>query len=131
MRIVLYAHSGLRYLVLLAALVLAVASLTGILTHKPAGKLSRILGASFVGLLDLQILLGLTLLLLGLYTPRVIGHLVLMLTAAAVAHTGHVMARRRPEQAHRWRLGGVLVASLLIALAIAAIGRTVFQSTAF
>lgn len=132
MTFLFYAHSGLRYLVLLAGLVavayLAYAAATG----RGADRPSRIVTAAFTGLLDLQIVLGLLTMVTGIYYPALIGHLVMMLLAAAVAHGASITARR-PEQAARAatiRLAGVAVALLLIVGGIVSIGRAVFGSGA-
>jgi hypothetical protein len=122
-----YAHSCCRYLVLIAAVVLGVTSLVGLLSGKPAGRLSRVLGACFVGFFDLQMVSGLSLLILGFFTPRLIGHLIPMMLAVAVAHATHRVARRRPPQAHRWRLIGVLVSFLFVVVGVKAIGRPLLR----
>lgn len=124
-----HAHSGLRFLVLLAGLVALAYFAYGAATRRPADRLGNILGAMFNGLLDLQIVLGFVLILLGLYYPMVIGHLVLMLAAAAVAHVLSVVARRaaEPRRHHVLRLAGVAGALLLVAAGIGAIGRGLFE----
>ncbi len=127
-----YAHSGLRYLVLLAAFVavgyLAYSAATG----RGAERTARVVTAVFVGLLDLQIVLGLLLMVMGTYYPAIVGHLFMMLLAAAAAHGASVAARRSGNagRATKIRLAGVAVALLLIVGGIMSIGRSVFGSGA-
>ncbi|WP_224243421.1 hypothetical protein [Hyalangium gracile] len=125
------AHSGLRYLVLLAGLVALAYFVSGLATKRPVGKGVRIIGSSFVGLLDLQVLLGILMVAMGRYYPRLIGHIVLMLLAAAVTHVLLVINRKRPNPGYLLPLIAVLAALVLIVGGIMAIGRGVFTSTAF
>lgn len=127
-----YAHSGLRYLVLLAALVAIGYAAFAWLKHRPADRAGRITGAAFTGLLDVQILIGLVLLVSGIYYGALIGHLVMMLLAAAAAHGGAVLARNAAEgrRAHAIRIVAFSLALLLIVGGIAAIGRGVLQGGA-
>lgn len=123
------AHSGTRYLVLLAA---AVALAAAVLNWggRRTGRGERVTGGIFVGLLDLQVLLGVLLLLQYPWRAQLIGHLAMMLLAVAVAHGGSVLAKRRePEQpgapvrAAAWGM-----ALFLIVGGIMALGRGVFTS---
>ena len=57
----LHAHSGLRYLVLLAAIIVIVKSVIGWLGNTSYSKFDRIIAPSYVGLMHLQLLLGLLL----------------------------------------------------------------------
>lgn len=129
-RMLYYSHSGLRYLVLLAGLGLVVYCAAGLLTKATPGRPLRIAGAIFAGLLHTQVLLGLLLVAQGLYYPRLIGHIVLMLLAAVLAQVALSVNRRRP--APGWVLP--LVAAVgglgLIAAGVAAIGRGLFTTTA-
>lgn len=129
MRIVWYAHSGFRYAILLSALLLIVVCVMGLLAGKPGPRAVRIFGAVFVGLLDLQLLLGIGLLAGGFYTRRAIGHLAMMVPAVAVAHVCQVLGRKRPGGTYRWPLAGALAALLLISAGVLAIGRGVFESS--
>src|SRR4051812_31634705 len=94
-------HSVLRYLILLAGLVALGVFAVGASTAKPAGKSVRIAGAVFVGLYDLQILLGLVLLLTRPYYPALIGHVVTMLVGAALAHVLLAKNRRRAQPGYQ------------------------------
>jgi hypothetical protein len=129
MNILFHAHSGLRYLVLLAGLVALAYFVSGLVAKRPVGKGVRVLGAIFTGLLDLQVLLGIVLVALGRYYPRLIGHIVMMVLAAAVTHVLLVVNRKRPSPGHLLPLIAVALALALIAGGIMAIGRGVFTHT--
>lgn len=126
----LYAHSGIRYLVFVAALAVIGYAIYGMATGRPYDKTMRILSAAFTGLLDLMILLGVTLLFTGMFYPQLGGHIVMMILAAAVAHVVHGVMKRRPpeQQTYAPHLVGTLVALGLIAAGIMAIGRPLVGS---
>jgi cytochrome bd-type quinol oxidase subunit 1 len=121
-----HAHSGLRFLVLLAALVALVILLAGWTGRKPWTKGARIATAAFTGLLDLQVLVGIVLVATGVYYPRLMGHITLMVLAAVFAHGLGVAARRAADDRRRYglALAGVALALVLMLAGIAAIGRT-------
>jgi hypothetical protein len=122
-----HAHSGLRYLVLLAAAASFLYSLVGAVTARPWDKGGRILLVSFVGLLDLQVLIGLILVFVFPFYPALWGHIVLMVLAAVVAHFTSIMNRRRPPEPrnHLTAALGVVGALILVVGGITAIGRPV------
>ena len=130
MKILYYAHSGLRYLVLLVGLVALAYFVWGLATRRAAGRGVRALGAAFVGLLDLQVLLGLVMLVLGRYYPQLIGHIVMMVLAAVTAQVSMSVNRRRPQPGFVLPLAGVVLALVFIIGGIMAIGRGVFTSSA-
>ncbi len=131
MNFLFQAHSGLRYLVLLAGLVALAYFVSGLAMKRPVTKAVRILGSSFMGLLDLQVLLGIILVAMGRFYPQLIGHIVMMLLAAAETHALLVINRKRPSPGYLLPLIAVLVALALIAGGIMAIGRGVLSQTAF
>jgi hypothetical protein len=122
-----HAHSGLRYLVLLAAVASFLYSIIGAVTDRPWDKGGRILLVSFVGLLDLQVLIGLALVFIWPFYPALWGHIVLMVLAAAVAHFTSIVNRRRPPEKknHLTAALGVVGALILVVGGITAIGRSV------
>ena len=131
MNFLFHAHSGLRYLVLLAGLVALAYFVSGLVAKRPVGKGVRVLGAIFSGLLDLQVLLGLVMVAMGRYYPRLIGHIVLMVLAAGVTHALLVINRKRPNPGYLLPLIAVVAALVLIVGGILAIGRGVFTTTPF
>ena len=124
------AHSGIRYLVLLLGIVAIVLYLFKFIGRRPATKGDRILMSVFVGAFDLQVLLGVVLVAAGIFYGALMGHLMMMLLALVSVHAASVMARRATDdrRAHGLRLGGVLLAFLLILGGIMAIGRSPFGS---
>ncbi len=124
------AHSGLRYLVLLMGLVALVYFVYGLVTRAPVDRKVRILGSSFAGMLDTQILLGLVLIGAGWpFQPMLWGHLSLMLLAAVLAHVLLVVNRKRPQPGFLLPAIAVGGALALILLGILSIGRGPLSST--
>jgi uncharacterized membrane protein len=125
--VLFHAHSGLRYLVLLAAVIAIVFVAIGMASRGPYGRGSRISGAAFMGLLDLQVVVGLILLALVPFQPILIGHIVMMVLALVTAHGLRVMAKRATTDAarHRHALLAVVLPLLLVVGGIMAIGRSV------
>jgi hypothetical protein len=121
-----HAHSGLRYLVLLAAVVAAGYSIFGWVQARGYDRPARVLGSVFVGLLDVQILLGLALLVVWPFYPALIGHITLMGLALVVAHATSIGNRRRPEgPTHPRQVVGIALTLLIVIAGILAIGRPV------
>lgn len=119
----LHAHSGLRYLVLLAGVAAIGYYAFALATGRPAGKATRVVGSVFIGLFDLQVLLGLALVAMGRFYPQLIGHLAMMLLAAAQAHVLLVVNRKRATPGNVLPLVAVVVALALAVGGIYAIGR--------
>lgn len=127
MTMLFHAHSGLRYLVLLVALIAVVWFLWGWIARRPPGRPGRIVMSTFVGLVDLQVLIGLVLFFGGHRPSGIHGHLTLMLLATIVLHVASALARRRPAPARTvLPLAGSLLASSLIVGGILAIRDAVF-----
>lgn len=120
MNILLMAHSGLRWLVLLVAVVASIKFLIGWLQRGQYKGMDRGLMAAFSGLLDLQSLLGVVLLiwsgLTGVGFPFFrIAHGLIMIAAVVLAH----MSRRwsNADDATRFRNHlFLIVGSLLLVL---------------
>jgi heme A synthase len=121
-----HAHSGLRYLVLLAAVV-AIVALAYALTTGRGVRPAQWLATTFTALLDLQIVLGIALVFGGLFPDAVVGHLALMLLAAVVVHGSSIIGNRSSSDRRELgiRLAGIVVALALIVGGIMAIGRSV------
>jgi heme A synthase len=126
MRFLYHVHSGLRYLVLLAAIAAVIALLYARESGR-VGRATRILPAVFTGLLDLQVLLGIGLVLGGLMPDIVVGHIFMMIPALVVAHGTSIWARRSTDERRALgiRFGGIMLALLLIIVGIMALGRSV------
>ena len=124
------AHSGLRYLVLLAGIAALLYFAYAGFANKGNRKTGRSIGAAFCGLLDLQIVLGLVLVATGLFYGALMGHLFMMIIAAVVSHGAMVLGRNQEDESkgNKVRFAGVLVTLLLIVAGIMSIGRDVFGS---
>jgi len=122
-----HAHSGLRYLVLLAALVAVAYLLRGWVARRAWDRAARVVGAMFTGLLDLQALLGIGVALARPWEGRYVGHVVMMLLALVVAHAFSSSAKRVADDHARYgrALLAVIVPVVLIIGGILAIGRRV------
>jgi 4-amino-4-deoxy-L-arabinose transferase-like glycosyltransferase len=126
-----HAHSGVRYLVLLAGFAVLAYTVYALLTRRPYDQLMRRLGGAFAGLVHLQVLLGIGVLFTGRFYPALGGHIVLMVFAAVAAQTVPSVMRRRPmdERTFFPHLIGTLAALALIVAGILAIpGGQVFGS---
>jgi len=123
---IFHAHSGLRYLVLIAGVVALIVMARGMSGRRPFEKPSRISLAAFTGLLDLQVLLGIAMVVLGCFYGALMGHLMMMILAAVAAHALSVYARKQadPRRAHTLGLVGVVLALALITGGIMSIGRS-------
>ena len=118
------AHSGLRYLILLLAVIAAVYALIGLPRKQPVDKAGLTMLRIFTVLLDIQVVLGVLTLVSGRYFSQLIGHIVMMIGAVAVAHLGAV--RLKNAEAER-RGYGLLLASVLIPLALILAGILAIQ----
>lgn len=125
MTVLFHAHSGLRYLVLLAGVLALGYSAVAMLRRRPWDRPGRILLVSFVGLVDLQVLIGLVLVFLWPFYAALWGHIVMMVLAAVVAHIAAVINKRRPVEtrSHLVAVLGVAGALILIIGGITSIGR--------
>ncbi len=120
------AHSGTRYLVLFLGLIALAWFARGALGRRPFVRPSPAILTGFVGFLDLQILLGIALVIGGRRPAAVWGHLTVMLAAAAVIHVVAARQKRRPQPAsHGLPLVGVALTMALIVVGILAIGRPI------
>ncbi|MEO8945285.1 MAG: hypothetical protein ABI338_02215, partial [Gemmatimonadaceae bacterium] len=83
--------------------------------------------------LDLQILLGVALMMGGVFPDAVTGHLILMVFAAVVTHGAFLIGQQSSSQRHELgiRLGGIALALILIVVGIMAIGQTVLGFSAW
>jgi hypothetical protein len=131
MNFVFQAHSGLRYLVFLMVVVALVVFAEGLSRGRAFGRFHRVVGASYAGLVHLQASLGLVLVAMGKFYPRLIGHVVTMLAAAVSLQVLLSLNLRRPKPGFLWPLIGVVVTMACFAAGLAAIGRGLFEATPF
>jgi hypothetical protein len=131
MDMIFYAHSGLRFLVLLSGVIAAAVLLWGWSAGRPLAGQSRAATAVFTGTLDLQVLLGIATVLTRPWYGALMGHLIMMIGAAIAAHAITVYGRKQADhkRAHLVTLAGVVLALLLILGGIMTIGRSPFQMT--
>ncbi|MEM0940771.1 MAG: hypothetical protein AAF600_11460 [Bacteroidota bacterium] len=125
----LQAHSGLRYLVLLTAVFVVVKSLIGWFGNTSYTKFDKILAPSYVGLMHLQLLIGL--LLYFIYSPFVtfnmgdrvsrywsVEHVALMVFAVVTAQAGRSISRKSSDAQVKFRFQTIFFGiSVLLVLA--------------
>ena len=121
-----YAHSGLRYLVLLAGVLTLGYALYGAVAGRAYDRTMFRLARAFSGLTHLQLLLGVALLFSQPFYPALIGHIMPMVFAAAAATIAPAVMRRREPAARTWipHVVATLLALVLMVLGIIAIGRS-------
>jgi predicted permease len=120
-RFICFAHSGLRWLVVLAAVVALVWLVLALAQRRPFEGTTRRILAAWGGVLGLQWLIGVVYMIAwGVFAPYQWTHALLMTGALAAAH-GHYALKRRPDNA---RLLAALI-GLVVALALVYIGVTV------
>ena len=126
------AHSGIRYLVLLFGVACAVYAIFGWATGRPYDRAMRAIASIFAGTLHLQILLGVVVIFTRGFYPALMGHILTMVIAAAVAQLPVSVMRRRPDDQRTYPPHAVsaLIALALIWAGVAAIGRSLLGSAA-
>ena len=122
----LQAHSGFRYLVLLAGVLTVLYSAYGVISGRSYDYKMRFLSSSFAGLLHLQILLGLILIFSGRFQPAVAGHILMMVFAGVAGQIPVSVMRRRPDEEKTYLPHTIwaLTALIIIFLGLKAIGRS-------
>ncbi|MBT3323272.1 MAG: hypothetical protein HN392_13390 [Anaerolineae bacterium] len=122
--ILLYAHSGFRWLIILAAILALIVFGYGWLKKKTFPKLGRILPAAYSGLLDAQVLLGLIYLLLlasktGGFPRFRLEHMVIMILSAFIAHLPARWRKSKKENLYRNTFLAILSSLIIIYVGIA------------
>jgi hypothetical protein len=122
-----YAHSGLRYLVLLAGVLVLGYAGYGQATKRKYDKTMRILAAVFTGALDLTALVGLGHLFSGVFYPQLSGHIASMVLAVTVAHGVSAVMKRRPVEERTFlpHIVATIVVLALVSAGIMAIERPI------
>ncbi len=124
----LHAHSGFRYLVLLTGVIVIAYAAYGLATKNQYGKRMRILSGIFTGVVDLTALLGLLVVIFtDNFYPQLTGHIMMMVVAVVTAHVVHGVMKRRPPEAQSFtpHLIGTLVVLACLAAGIIALGRPI------
>ncbi len=123
----LSAHSGLRYLVLLLGLVVIAYGAYGMVSKRPYHSRMRVLATAFTAALDLTVVLGVAHLFTSTFYPQLAGHLTMMVLALAITHIVSVVQRRRPleQRTYTPHVVGTLVVLAIISFGILAIGRPI------
>lgn len=104
----LHLHSVLRWIALAVVVILVIKSIIGLTSKSAFGKLDNILGASFVGTMHLQFLLGLV--LYFIFSP---------ITETVFADFGAAM---KNAELRFWAVEHVTI--MILAIALAQIGRS-------
>lgn len=124
----LQAHSGFRYLVLLAGIIVILYAAYGLATKRKYGTRMRVLSGVFTGIVDLTAVLGLLVVIFytNFYT-QLTGHILMMVLAVVTAHVVHGVMKRRPQQDKSFtpHIFGTLIVMACIVAGIMAIGRPI------
>lgn len=122
MNIVLLVHSIVRFALLLVMLLGLVRAIVSIAKHAEAKQLDQTLAAVFVGLFDLQALLGLLIIFLGgLLGPL---HPLLMFIALVIAHwIQSIMRQAQAASVRQLRVALYTVPLAIVLFSLALIGR--------
>jgi uncharacterized membrane protein len=122
-------HSLVRWLVVIAAVAAIIRYLVDLIGKSPNAEMGRKLMLAYTSLLDVNVLLGLILIVgraiaTGQILPAWLEHAVTNFVAVIVAHIFAARSRKMddPKRAARWRLGGVVVSILMIVAGVAVIG---------
>ncbi|MEO9870702.1 hypothetical protein [Ekhidna sp.] len=114
----LHLHSGLRWLILVAVIIAVLKSLVGLFAGSNYSKFDKILAVSFVGLMHLQLVIGLV--LYFFYSPFVtynmgdpvqrfwsVEHIALMLFAVAAAQVGRSISKKTNDAQVKFRFQSI------------------------
>lgn len=133
----LHAHSGIRWLTLLLAVVVLVKSVAGLFGKSPSyGKADNAFAASFVGTMDLQFLIGIILYFFlspitqtaledfgaAMKIPGLryyaVEHITIMIVAIALAHIGRSKAKKSYEAKKKFKLQSIFFGISLVLMLI-------------
>ena len=121
MNVVLVLHSIVRWGIVLVGLVSFARSLLVLTGHVQGNNMDRGLMSGFTGLLDLNVLLGLIVIIgLGQWAAVQIEHAVTNIIAVAVAHVFAQRAKKIEDAKLKARMNalGVLISLLIIVLGV-------------
>ncbi len=121
MDIVLLLHSLVRFLILIAAIVGIVKALISLAQKSASDSLDQTVASVFLGLYDLQVLIGILIVLLGGLTQAI--HPIVMLVGVLIAHGLQSMTKRaKGSNVPIYRLGFYILPLLVILIGLASIG---------
>lgn len=121
MDIVLLLHSLVRFLILIAAAVGIVKALISLAQKNVSDSLDQTVASVFLGLYDLQVLLGILIILLGGLTQAI--HPIVMFVGVLIAHGLQNMTKRvKGSNVSIYRLGFYVLPLLVILAGLASIG---------
>ena len=122
-------HSLVRWLVVVAAVIAIIRYAIDLVGKSPDAELGRKLMMAYTILLDVNVLLGIILLVgraigVGQILPIWIEHAVTNLIAVVIAHIFAARAKKQADakRTAAWRLAGVLISIALIVMGVARIG---------
>jgi len=119
--IVLLLHSLVRFVILLVAVVGVIKVLIVLVQKSKPDQIDQMLASVFTGLYDLQVLLGLLLILLGGLSQAI--HPIVMFVGVLLAHGLQVMTKRAEGvSATMYRLALFVIPLLVILAGLATIG---------
>ena len=113
-----HAHSGIRYLVLTFAVAALIYYAYGLIAKKPFDKTARIMGIIFNSTLDLNVLLGIILLIVKGYFSYQLMHIIYMFAALIAAHVLTVVNKKQEKPTYQIALFAVVIPLALIVLGI-------------
>lgn len=117
------AHSGLRWLVLLAIVVGVLGLVRGWWRTAEYQKERRVWGMVYSVLLDVQLTLGLLIFFMLSAWPN-LWHPISMILAVGSAHVGTILGRQPPERAQpHWQMLAYILSYLLILLGLSFVPR--------
>ena len=118
-------HSGLRWLILLAVVVAVLKSLIGLFGGGKYSKFDKIVAVSFVGMMHLQLVIGLV--LYFFYSPFVtynmsdpvqrfwsVEHIALMLFAVVAAQVGRSISKKTQDDQVKFRFQSIFFTISLV-----------------
>lgn len=121
----LHAHSGLRWLILVAVTIAVLKSLVGLFAGTEYSKFDKIVAVAFVGMMHLQLLIGLV--LYFIYSPHItynmsdpvsrfwsVEHLALMLFAVAAAQVGRSISKKTTDAQVKFRFQSIFFGMSLV-----------------
>jgi len=114
------AHSGVRWLVVLATIVALVALIIGMVQKRPYEAFAKRFMFIFARAIEVQWLLGLLLIVvLGQWAPYQIEHAVTLTIAVVAAHLDMPFRRQADSRRYYAAIGAILVTLVLVYIGVA------------